>query len=212
MNNIERILDESTNIQQFSKGYFNYLFKLLNELDINTITDFAKEMERARQNHNTIFFIGNGGSAATASHMVNDFGTDIRKRTKTVTPFRVLSLTDNCAVMLAIANDEGYENLFVNQLRIHYKSGDKLVAISASGNSPNVVAAAQWVKNQGGIVMSLVGFDGGKLKEISDVVIHVKSKKGEYGPVEDIHLIMGHLLSYWLQCQIQKGQNMEKKQ
>ncbi|MBU0477119.1 SIS domain-containing protein [bacterium] len=209
--NIEQLLEKSSNIQQFSKHYFSYFLKLLNELDLDAIAAFADEMEKARQNRNTIFFIGNGGSAVTASHMANDFGNDIRKRTKTDTPFRVLSLTDNTAVMLAIANDDGYDNLFVDQLRIHYQRGDKLVAISASGNSQNIVTAAEWVKAQGGVVMALVGFDGGKLKEFSDVVIHVKSMKGEFGPVEDIHLIMGHLLSYWLQHRIQKEQNMEKK-
>jgi D-sedoheptulose 7-phosphate isomerase len=208
MNNIEKILDTSTNIQQFSKAYFNYLFKLLDGFDANSLDIFAKEMENARKNNNTIFCIGNGGSAATASHMANDFGTDIKKRTKTENPFRVLSLTDNAAVMLAIANDDSYDNLFVNQLRIHYKKEDKLVAISASGNSKNVVYAAEWVKKQGGTVISFVGFDGGRLKDISDVVIHVKSMPQEFGPIEDIHLVFNHILSYWLQHKIMKEQNL----
>ena len=206
MNNIEQMLKKSNDIQQFAQQYFDYLFKLLNNLPIEAIEAFTEEMERARKNDNTIFLIGNAGSAATASHMANDFGTDIRKRGGSEIPFRALSLTDNAAVMLAIANDDSYENLFVNQLRIHYRQGDKLVAISASGNSPNVVAAAKWVKTQGGKVLSLVGFDGGKLKEISDVAIHVKSEKGEYGPVEDVHMIMDHLLANWLQYRVLKEQ------
>ena len=97
-----------------------------------------------------------------------------------------------------------YDNIFVNQLRIHYSPGDRLVAISASGNSPNLIEAAKWVKQRDGTVMSLVGFDGGKLKQISDVSIHVKTLNGEYGPVEDIHMIMDHLLANWFQCKIQK--------
>lgn len=204
MNNIEKIFNESSDVSQFSKRYFNYLFKLLNELDTDVIAAFAKEMEQARKNHNTIFFVGNGGSAATASHMANDFGMDILKKGGGNLPFRALALTDNASVMLAIANDDGYESLFVNQLRVHYRHGDKLVAISASGNSPNVIAAAEWVRKQGGVVMSLVGFDGGKLKDISDIVIHVKSEEGEYGPVEDIHMIMDHLLANWLQYKVQR--------
>ena len=188
MKTIESLFNEASDIQQFSKGYFSYLSSLLDELDTNAIASFADEMESARKNQNTIFFIGNGGSASTASHMANDFGTDIRKKGGSDLPFRALSLTDNNAVMMAIANDDGYGNLFVNQLRIHYRPGDILVAISASGNSSNIVCAAEWVKEKGGIVMSLVGFDGGRLKEISDVVIHVKSQKGEYGPVEDVHM------------------------
>jgi D-sedoheptulose 7-phosphate isomerase len=204
MNNIEQGLKKSADIQSFAKNYFSYLYKLLDELDPGQIAAFAREMENARQNCSNIFFVGNGGSAATASHMANDFSTDIHKRTLTDKPFRAMSLTDNCAVMLAVANDTGYENIFVNQLRIHYRKGDKLVAISASGNSPNVVVAAEWVKKQGGAVIALVGFDGGKLKEIGDVVVQVKAVKGEYGPVEDIHMILDHLVSYWLQYQIQK--------
>jgi len=202
MKTIESLLNEASDVQQFSKGYFSYLSSLLDELDTNAIAAFADEMENARKNQNTIFFIGNGGSASTASHMANDFGTDIRKKGGSDLPFRALSLTDNNAVMMAIANDDGYGNLFVNQLRIHYRPGDILVAISASGNSSNIVCAAEWVKEKGGIVMSLVGFDGGRLKEISDVVIHVKSQKGEYGPVEDVHMIMDHLLANWLQYKV----------
>lgn len=211
MNNIELIFSESSDIQQFTKGYLDYLYTLLNRLDKNAIAAFAYEMERARINHNTIFFVGNGGSAATASHMANDFGVDILKKGGGDLPFRAMALTDNISVMLAIANDDGYDRLFVNQLRIHYRHGDKLVAISASGNSPNVVAAAKWVKGQGGVVMSLVGFDGGRLKEISDIVIHVRSEKGEYGPVEDVHMIMDHLLANWLQCRVQMEQAGGKK-
>ena len=202
MNNIEQFFKETADIQQFAKRYFTYLYKLLSELEPGEIETFAGEMEKARKMHNTIFVAGNGGSACTASHMANDFGVDIMRKGKTDLPFRVLAITDNTPVMLAIANDEGYDNLFVNQLRVHYRTGDKLVAISASGNSPNVIAAAEWVKNRGGVVMSLVGFDGGKLKEISDVVIHTKSDKGEYGPVEDIHMIVSHLLSNWLQYRV----------
>jgi len=203
MSRVKLIFESSDNIKQFAKKYFAYISELLEELDLDAIVDFIKQMEEARANDNTIFFVGNGGSAATASHMVNDFGTDIRKKAKIDKPFRVLSLTDNAAVMLAVANDDGYDKIFVNQLKINYKPGDKLVAISASGNSGNVVAAAEWVKQQGGAVMSLVGFDGGRLKDLSDVVIHVKSGKGDYGPVEDIHMIMDHLLANWLQYKLQ---------
>jgi len=209
MKKVEQILEESNSIQLFAENYFNYLSQLLQELDKDSISAFAQEIEKARQGRNTIFFIGNGGSAATASHMVNDFGTDIKKRTDTLKPFRVLSLNDNAAVVLAVANDSGYDKVFINQLRVLYRPGDKLVAISASGNSANLVNAAQWVKSRGGTVISFVGFDGGKLKEISDISIHVKTMNGEYGPVEDIHLILGHLVSYWAQHQILKSQKVE---
>ena len=211
MNNIERLFNESGDFGHFIKGYYDYLFTLLKNIDVKDIMGFAEEMEKARNAGNTVFFAGNGGSAATASHMANDFGIDVLKKSGTDLPFRAMSLTDNTAVMLAIANDDGYDRLFVNQLRVHYRPGDKLVAISASGNSPNVVIAAEWVKKQGGTVISLVGFDGGRLKDISDVLIHVKSEKGEYGPVEDIHMIMDHLLANWLQLKVQFERRGEKR-
>lgn len=207
MNNIETMLKISKNIQTFTKNYFRYLLSVAERLDLDDVASFYEEMEDARQNGNTVFCVGNGGSAATSSHIANDFGTDIQKRTGTDLPMRVLSLTDNVAVMLAVANDTGYDNVFVKQLRIHYHPGDKLIAVSASGNSSNVVEAAKWVSDQGGKVLSFIGFDGGKLKEISDVAIHVNADKGEYGPVEDIHLIMNHLLSYWMQYRIQKKED-----
>jgi len=137
--------------------------------------------------------------------MANDIGMDVLKKSGSVKAFRALALTDNTSVMTAIANDDGYENIFVNQLKIHYREGDKLVVISASGNSPNVIAAAKWVKSKGGKVIGLVGFDGGALKGICDILIHIETQKGEYGPVEDIHTIIDHLVANWLQYRLKKN-------
>lgn len=198
MNNVERLFKEAGSFKQFANGYFKYLYDLLNQIEIETIETLVKELEESCANDNTIFIAGNGGSAATASHMANDFGTDVFKKGKNKKPFRVLALTDNTAVMSAIANDDGYDSVFVNQLRIHYRAGDKLIVISASGNSPNIAAAAKWVKERKGKVIGLIGFDGGVLKNICDTVIHIKTPKGEYGPVEDIHMIIDHLIANWL--------------
>jgi D-sedoheptulose 7-phosphate isomerase len=203
MNNLERFFHEATNFQQFAKAYFTYLSDLLNCLDRDAINKYIEELEDARHNNNTVFLAGNGGSAATSSHMANDFGVDVLKKGGSEKSFRILALTDNVSVMTAIANDDGYENLFVNQLKIHYRPGDKLVAISASGNSPNVVMAAEWVKQRGGKTIGLLGFDGGKLKDICDIVIDVDTPKGEYGPVEDIHIVIDHLISNWLIFKLQ---------
>lgn len=197
MKNIDALFKETRDVQGFSKGYFRYISGLLNRLDTGKIASFIEELEDARLHQNTVFFIGNGGSATTASHMANDIALGARSGNDDL-PFRSLALTDNVAAMTATANDYGYQELFVNQLKVHYQSGDKLVAISASGNSPNVIAAAKWIKKRDGKVIGLVGFDGGKLKEICDIVIHVKTKNGEYGPVEDVHIILDHLIYTWL--------------
>ncbi len=206
MNNITRLFNQTQDTKAFATEYLKYLTRLINQLDTESIAAFINELEIARENGHTVFVAGNGGSAATASHMANDIGLDVMKKSKTKKPFRILSLTDNIPVLTAIGNDEGYENIFLYQLKILFKPGDKLIAISASGNSPNIVIASQWVKKYGGTVMGFVGFDGGKLKDLCDIVIHVKTPEGEYGPVEDIHMIMDHLIANYLQFKIAEEQ------
>jgi D-sedoheptulose 7-phosphate isomerase len=204
MNNIERLCNNSRSAGAFAHGYFNYLKQVLDSITPESIDKLVEEFENIRVTGNTLFVVGNGGSATTATSMANDIGFDIVKKCGTDKPFRVLALTDNISVITAIANDVGYQNVFLNQLKIHFRQGDKLLAISASGNSPNVLNAAEWVKEKGGRVISFVGFTGGKLKEISDVVIHVKSETGEYGPVEDAHLVLNHILAHWFQFKLRE--------
>jgi D-sedoheptulose 7-phosphate isomerase len=104
---------------------------------------------------------------------------------------RVMSLTDNMSWFSALGNDLGYDNVFVEQIANLLQPGDVLITISASGNSPNVVKAAEFTRANGGIVIALVGFEGGRLKEIADIAIHTRS--GDYGPVEDSHLMLDHI-------------------
>ena len=183
MKNIKTISSQANSPSEFLSQYFKYLKDVLSNIDVKQVDKLVLSLEKARKNGNTIFIIGNGGSATTASSMANDLGFDIIKKTKTKKPFKFLSLTDNNSVITAIANDVGYEEVFVNQLKIHYRKGDQLIIISASGNSPNLVSAAKWFKSQKGKVISFLGFDGGKLKKISDIILHAKTEKGDYGPV-----------------------------
>lgn len=201
-NNVDEICMAAKTPAEFARSYFSYLKGVLDGLDFAALNQLVEEFEEAREKGQTIFVAGNGGSAATASSMANDIGFDIIKKTATDRPFKIFSLTDNNSVITAISNDVGYDELFISQLKIHYKKGDKLLVISASGNSPNVVKAAEWVKSQEGSVMGLLGFDGGKLKAICNLVIQVPSIKGEYGPVEDAHLILNHVLAHWFQCKL----------
>jgi len=201
MDTLETILNKSASATQFARAYLDYLSGLLRRLDAGAIAAFIDELESARSKGNTVFVVGNGGSAAAASHMANDLSVGAHPRDGSQ-PFRVLALTDNAAAMTAVGNDAGYEHLFTYQLRAHYRPGDKLIAISASGNSPNIVEAARWVQKHGGRVIALVGFDGGELKRLGDLLIHVETPKGEYGPVEDIHVIMHHLIYSWLKARV----------
>ena len=114
--------------------------------------------------------------------------------THTNKPFKAMSLTDNMAVITAVGNDDGYEHIFTKQLQNFAKPKDVLVAISASGNSPNIIHAVEFAKSRDLKVIGLTGFDGGKLREMSDIRIHVETRKGEYGPVEDVHMFVDHLI------------------
>lgn len=196
MNNIDRIYSESgDSISLFAKGYLEYLGKLLAKLNAEEIEAFVKSIMAARNRGARIFFIGNGGSAATASHFANDLS--IGSRSWEI-PYRVCALTDNQAIVTAIANDYGYDDVFVLQLKTMATAGDVLVAISASGNSTNLLKAVGYAKEHNINTISLTGFDGGKLKPLCDLSVHIETPKGEYGPVEDIHMIMDHLSGAFL--------------
>ena len=168
MINIKEISKKSKNIKEFSKKYFNRLSDIFNQLDYQKLQQFENAFNQARLNGNTIFVFGNGGSASTATTIANDLGFDILKKTNTKKTFKFLCLNDNTSVLTAIANDVGYENIFLNQLKIHFKKGDIALILSASGNSQNLIKAAKWLKNKKGKILSIVGFDGGKLKKLCD--------------------------------------------
>lgn len=205
MNNLDKIYQRTgLNMAEFSKEYVNYLSNLLQALDHEKIAQCIETLEIARQNGNTIFLIGNGGSASTASHIGNDFGLAVLKKTSkaSIKSYKALALTDNLSVISAIGNDSTFNNVFLDQLKVHFKEGDKLITISASGNSPNLLEAAEWFKAQGGTVMAWLGFDGGKLKDIADIAVVIKSPKGEYAPVEDCHLIINHIIVTWMQYKV----------
>ena len=156
---------------------------------------FVDALLSARESGSTIFFIGNGGSAATASHFANDlsFGTNQYKK-----PFKVMSLADNLPVLTALGNDYGYDEIFIRQLKIYAKRGDVLVGISASGNSQNVIKAFEYASTYEITTISLTAFDGGILKETSDYNIHIPTDEKEYGPAEDLHMILDHLVGNYL--------------
>jgi len=204
INNIDKIYNESNNLDEFVAGYFGNLNNIINQLNLSSISIFIQEFVDSYKNNQTIFVAGNGGSSSTASTMANDIGFDIMKKTGASKPVKVHALTENSAVITAIANDTGYDNIFLNQLKIHYKEGDKLLVISASGNSKNLILAAEWVKERGGKVIGLLGFTGGELKNICSHYVHVKTGLGEYGPVEDVHLIINHIMAHWLQNKLKK--------
>jgi D-sedoheptulose 7-phosphate isomerase len=193
MNNIDRFY--TADPVAFADSYFEYLQKVLRSVDTKEVGRFIETVLDARRRGATVFFIGNGGSAATASHFANDlaYGTNEYDQ-----PFRVLSLTDNVPVLTALGNDYGYEEIFVRQLRVLGKPGDVLVAISASGNSPNLLKAFEHAKTAGIKTVAITAFDGGKMKTMADEGVHVPTAPKEYGPAEDVHMILDHLVGAYL--------------
>ncbi len=175
----------------FSNSYLEYLTELISQLDREAIGDFADLLLKSRDSGATTFFLGNGGSASTATHFVNDVSLGSRQFKK---PFRAISLCDNQAVITAIANDDGYENIFSQQLQTLSRPGDTIVCISASGNSKNLIKAIEYAKENNLYVVGLTAFDGGYLKENCDLNIHVPTKIGEYGPAEDLHMVVCGLI------------------
>ena len=193
VNNLDRFF--TLDAVDFSRSYFDYLKQVFDGIDLQSIGRFIETLLDARARGATVFFIGNGGSAATASHFANDLsiGTNDYER-----PFRVMSLTDNVPVITAIGNDFGYDEIVVRQLRIFGKKGDVLVGISASGNSSNLLKAFDYAQSAGIKTMAITAFDGGKMKTLANDGIHVPTEPKEYGPAEDVHMVLDHLVSAYL--------------
>lgn len=194
--------------KEYLENYGAYLAGLLTRLDYRVIDEVIDSLLDARRRGATIFFAGNGGSAATASHFSQDLGEVGRKTGGKV--FRTMSLNDSVTYMTALGNDHGYDQIFAGQLANLFKKGDVLVAISASGNSPNVLESVKFANKSGGLTIGLVGFDGGRLSRLCHHVVHTVTGKGEYGPVEDVHLILNHMITTYLMAR-DVGEPAERK-
>ena len=186
------------NIKEFTRTYIENLKDILDKVNENVVADVVEEIDLCVKNKSKFYVIGNGGSSATASHMANDLGVGLKRRD--IISLDIVSLGDNSAVVSAVANDIGYENIFYMQLKDVLKPEDTILAISCSGNSPNIVKAIEYAKEVGSTVIGVSGFDGGRLKEVADIKFHVEAPKGEYGLVEDVHMILDHIIySYYIQ-------------
>jgi len=193
MNNLDRLFPAKP--EEFADGYLSYLCSVLQAIDRTEVTGFIGTMLAARQSGARVFFMGNGGSAATASHFANDFAIGTCSYDK---PFRAISLSDNQAIITAIGNDFGHEDIFVRQLQVLGCAGDVAVGISASGNSLNLIKAFEHAKTAGIKTVAITAFDGGAMKAMADEGIHVPTGPKEYGPAEDAHMVLDHLVSAYL--------------
>ena len=173
------------------QNYIGELKETLDNLSEEVIEQVADVLHEARLFNHQVFILGNGGSASTASHFVCDLGKNTR--VEGAPNFRVMGLTDNMALFSALANDEGYENVFSQQLANHVQPGDVVIGISTSGNSPNVVNAIEFANSIEAQTIGFTGFNCGKLGAMVDINLHVPSDSIEQ--VEDIHLVLEHLIT-----------------
>lgn len=184
-----------------SRHYFAEMAALLGRLDHDAIDRFGDLLFQCWESDRQVLVMGNGGSASTASHYV----TDLVKTASVpgVRRLRTLSVTDNPGLTTAIGNDIAYEDTFLFPLEAYGRDGDLLIAISGSGNSPNIVKAVRFAKEHGIEVAALTGFDGGAIGRLAD--LHVNVPSDNYGLVEDLHLSIGHMIGQGLRARIARG-------
>ena len=173
------------------QDYINAEIRIMQSLNLEELNRAANAITSCRERGGTIYTIGNGGSAATASHMVVDLGKGANL-TCTGAPFRIECLADNMPIITAIANDESYEDVFLFQLQKKLRPEDLLIAISGSGNSPNIIKAAEYARSIGTSVLGMTGYSGGKLLELCDYSMHVNIDDMQIA--EDVHMMFDHML------------------
>ena len=182
---------------KFAEEYIAKLKQTLDQLPLDEIKEIKNILLQAYEKNKQIFIMGNGGSAATASH----FACDLAKGTIKDNPhikkrFKVIALTDNIPLITAWSNDTDYSQVFIEQLRNLLNKDDVVIAISGSGSSENVLKAVEYANQRGALTIALTGFDAGKLKDIAHKCLGVSSNSMER--IEDVHLILEHLLCLWL--------------
>lgn len=171
--------------------YFNQMKAILDRIEREPVSNAISTLHRARMEGRQVFILGNGGSASTATHMVCDLAKNTRHADWP--PYKVIGLSDNMAIFSAYSNDDGYENVFALQLASLLNPGDIVVAISTSGNSPNVLRAVELANESDATVIGMTGFSAGQLGGMVDIHLHVPSDCIEL--VEDVHLMLEHLIT-----------------
>lgn len=183
------------------ENYVEEIKQVISNLDLNKIRNLADKIRDVKERDGTVFILGNGGSAVTASHWACDLGKGTLKRFyNDEKRLRVISLTDNVATITAFANDLSYDEIFSQQLKNLIKKDDLVIIMTGSGKSRNIINAINIAKTTGAYVFSLLGFDGGEVIHLSNQSIIIPSKN--YGIIEDLHLMIGHLLTIHLKGEI----------
>lgn len=200
---LKNIFKKNSIASEYFRQYSRYLLHLLANLDFEIIENVAGLILAKSKAGRTVFLIGNGGSATTASHFATDLSHCGFINHRPI--IKAICLAENIAMLTALGNDKGYDQIFTSQIKNLFQKDDILIAISASGKSPNLISAIKQAKKMGGNTIGLVGFDGGELAKICDHVIQVQTEQGEYGPVEDMHIVLDHMLTSYLGIKLMRG-------
>lgn len=179
-------------LQTWLSRYVSDQHRALDSVDLDGVSRAIELVLQTHRGGHQIFLCGNGGNAANASHFVTDLGKNASASVPA--PFRVLSINDNCSWMTAIGNDYCFDDIYLRQLRNFARAGDLLICSSVSGNSPNLVRAVGWAREEGLQTLSLVGANRGRLAELSEHVIVIED--AHYGRVEDVQMHIFHMLCY----------------
>ncbi len=193
---LESLFAEARDPRQYVEGVLARMVELYQALDASKVADFIHILEQAVARNNAIYLIGNGGSAATASQIVNELCAN--SYAEGAAKIRAYSLTDNVPSITAIANDVGYESIFVRQLQQLLLPGDVVVAFSVSGTSKNIVKALEYANANEAVSVGICAFDGGWLAKHAQFAIHLPTTPDEFGPAEDIFGCLGHIASSYL--------------
>ena len=185
-------------VSDFVSDYVDRLKYAIDQIPHDRVAAMGEILYRAYRHNKQVFIVGNGGSAATASHMACDLGKN------TISPnrprFRVLSLNDNVALVSALANDLGYEHVFSEQLKNLIRPGDVLISITGSGNSQNILRAMEYARERAATNIALLGFDGGRALALADEYVLVPVH--DYGVVEDLHMVLDHILTEYFRVRL----------
>lgn len=178
----------------FARWYRGEILNCWNSLDLASVARVADAVVEAQEAGRQVFIMGNGGSAATASHIA----TDLSKTAEVAgrAPVKCLSLADNTAFITAVGNDLSFDDIFSRQLENLLNPKDVVILVSGSGNSKNLLKAAKLANARGALTVGLLGFDGGKLKALVNIPLLVSSD--QYGAIEDLHMGIGHVLAFYL--------------
>ncbi|MBQ7192654.1 MAG: SIS domain-containing protein [Paludibacteraceae bacterium] len=180
-------------MKDYTQDITTYLEKeksVIDLIDKQAINTVMNVLEKAREEGRQVFVMGNGGSAATASHYVCDFnkGISYGKYQR----YRFICLNDNVPTLMAYANDISYNDIFIEQLKNFYRSGDVVLGISGSGNSENVVRAMLWAKDNNATTIAFTGYDGGKLHQIAEYKVNIPVHDMQI--TEDLHMMLDHCM------------------